>query len=642
MALIKILDSQTAQSIAAGEVVERPASVVKELCENALDAGADRISISIEQGGIKLVRVSDNGSGMSTEDALLAFKDHATSKITGITDLDTIQTLGFRGEALPTIAAVSRVMLETGRPEDPKGTRLCLDAGTLVSQDNIPLNPGTKIEVRDLFYNTPARYKFLKQDRTEASRVTEVVRDLALSRPDVSFYLESQGKEILHTPGDNRLLSAIYAVLGQDMAKGMVPLIECGKTSMVHCTGYISLPSESKKSRTWQLFYVNGRPIQSPVLTRALEDAYKSTLMQGRFPACVLMLTLPGNLVDVNVHPRKLEVRFWNDGEIYKQVYGQVQNALFTALHHENPEPAAVEEPDRTLPKSTDSPEFLSSTESSTMPQNGPDTVASRPSTSYLDFNLDGYTKLSQTKLNEPLKPYEKASDTSHKEDLPTQSAIAPAEQMSFLPPEDETLDMRLRVLKEGRYAGELFRTYLIFEYRDHFILLDQHAAHEKILFERAVSSYTENQVMTSQSLLQAQPMQLAAQDIFILEDNEDFIKAYGFDYSFIGPKDILIRKIPIGHEVLDPALALRFLLDEIHEKGVEGVKGETDLIYHMLATSSCKAAVKAHDALHPSEVDILRKDLLTLDNPFHCPHGRPIFYIGQTRDLEKLFKRIV
>jgi DNA mismatch repair protein MutL len=642
MALIKILDSQTAQSIAAGEVVERPASVVKELCENALDAGADRISISIEQGGIKLVRVSDNGSGMSTEDALLAFKDHATSKITGITDLDTIQTLGFRGEALPTIAAVSRVMLETGRPEDPKGTRLCLDAGTLVSQDNIPLNPGTKIEVRDLFYNTPARYKFLKQDRTEASRVTEVVRDLALSRPDVSFYLESQGKEILHTPGDNRLLSAIYAVLGQDMAKGMVPLIEANKTSMVHCTGYISLPSESKKSRTWQLFYVNGRPIQSPVLTRALEDAYKSTLMQGRFPACVLMLTLPGNLVDVNVHPRKLEVRFWNDGEIYKQVYGQVQNALFTALHHENPEPAAVEEPDRTLPQSTDSPEFLSSTESSTMPQNGPDTVASRPSTSYLDFNLDGYTKLSQTKLNEPLKPYEKASDTSHKEDLPTQSAIAPAEQMSFLPPEDETLDMRLRVLKEGRYAGELFRTYLIFEYRDHFILLDQHAAHEKILFERAVSSYTENQVMTSQSLLQAQPMQLAAQDIFILEDNEDFIKAYGFDYSFIGPKDILIRKIPIGHEVLDPALALRFLLDEIHEKGVEGVKGETDLIYHMLATSSCKAAVKAHDALHPSEVDILRKDLLTLDNPFHCPHGRPIFYIGQTRDLEKLFKRIV
>jgi DNA mismatch repair protein MutL len=632
MALIKILDSQTAQSIAAGEVVERPASVVKELCENALDAGADRISISIEQGGIKLVRVSDNGSGMSTEDALLAFKDHATSKITGISDLDTIQTLGFRGEALPTIAAVSRVMLETGRPEDPQGTRLCLDAGTLVSQDNIPLNPGTKIEVRDLFYNTPARYKFLKQDRTEASRVTEVVRDLALSRPDVSFYLESQGKEILHTPGDNRLLSAIYAVLGQDMAKGMVPLIEANKTSMVHCTGYISLPSESKKSRTWQLFYVNGRPIQSPVLTRALEDAYKSTLMQGRFPACVLMLTLPGNLVDVNVHPRKLEVRFWNDGEIYKQVYGQVQNALFTALHRENPEPTVAEEPDRTMLKTSS------------------DTVASKPSTSYLDFNLDGYTKLSQTKLNEPLNPYEKASDTPHKEDVPTQNtttstpnAIAPtAEQMSFLPPEDETLDMRLRVLKEGRYAGELFRTYLIFEYRDHFILVDQHAAHEKILFERAVASYKENQVMTSQSLLQAQPMQLAAQDIFILEDNEDFIKAYGFDYSFIGPKDILIRKIPIGHEVLDPALALRFLLDEIHEKGVEGVKGETDLIYHMLATSSCKAAVKAHDALHPSEVDILRKDLLTLDNPFHCPHGRPIFYIGQTRDLEKLFKRIV
>ena len=331
MGNIQVLDLQTAQSIAAGEVVERPASVIKELCENSLDAGADRLSLYIEQGGKKSIRVTDNGSGMSAEDAIMAFEEHATSKIRQITDLDELITLGFRGEALPTIAAVAKVTLQTRRPEDAVGTRVVIEGGKLIERGEVHCNAGTTLEVRDLFYNTPARFKFLKKDQTEAQRITEVVQEIALARPDVSLFLEYEGKEVLHTPGDNQLLSAIYAVFGQQLAKAMVPLLP-RQDSMVHATGYLCLPEEARKSRNWQMFYVNGRPIKSPLLTRALEDGYKSTMMTGRFPAAVLQLWLPMNLVDVNVHPRKLEVRFWNESEVYRAVYEQVQNSLFTAL----------------------------------------------------------------------------------------------------------------------------------------------------------------------------------------------------------------------------------------------------------------------------------------------------------------------
>lgn len=609
MSKITVLDAQTAQSIAAGEVVERPASIVKELLENALDAGADRIQVRMEQGGIKLIQVIDNGHGMSHEDSILAFADHATSKIQKIGDLDAIQSFGFRGEALPTISAVSKVRLRTKTRDAELGSFVEIEGGKLLRHELIAVNPGTHVEIRDVFYNTPARFKFLKQDKTEAAKVTEVVQEMALSRPDVSFRLESQGREILHTPGDNRLISAIYAVFGQDIAKQMVPILD-GADSMIQASGFISLPEFSKKSRTWQLFYVNHRPIKSPILIRAVEDAYKSTMMVGKFPACILHIQIPGNLVDVNVHPRKLEVRFWNESEVYKQIYHQVQNSLFSAL-----KPNQVEE----------------DTHQEIEPEIVP-TIVPKPK-EFLHFNLDGYAKIQDAQ-----EAYTPASEVEA-----TTQPSQPTEQLTFVSSEKEPVDdERLMGLKQARFAGELFRTYLLFEYQNFVYLIDQHAAHEKILFEKAVKEFKSKHMIASQTLLDAVEMEIRPSDVFVLEEEEAFIQAYGFDFSFIGKQKILIRAVPVGHEVLDPSRALRYLIDEIIEHGVEGVKGETDFIYHMLATSSCKAAVKAHDRLHNLEVEALLKDLLALENPFHCPHGRPILLELEEKSLEKLFKRIV
>ncbi len=638
MGNIQVLDLQTAQSIAAGEVVERPASVIKELCENSLDAGADRLSLYIEQGGKKSIRVTDNGSGMSAEDAIMAFEEHATSKIRQITDLDELITLGFRGEALPTIAAVAKVTLQTRRPEDAVGTRVVIEGGKLIERGEVHCNAGTTLEVRDLFYNTPARFKFLKKDQTEAQRITEVVQEIALARPDVSLFLEYEGKEVLHTPGDNQLLSAIYAVFGQQLAKAMVPLLP-RQDSMVHATGYLCLPEEARKSRNWQMFYVNGRPIKSPLLTRALEDGYKSTMMTGRFPAAVLQLWLPMNLVDVNVHPRKLEVRFWNESEVYRAVYEQVQNSLFTALR---PPELSSPDPEQTALTADDNPSSSTvsaepSLSAKSSPEKTPSPFTQAPDKSYLRFDLDGYA----ARMAEPARNYKTADEFPAAEKA---SETAPV-QLSFTSEEAPAADDReatLQSLRRARFAGELFRTYLLFEDGDRILLIDQHAAHEKVLFEEAVQDYQKNQRIRSQMLLEPVRMEISPSDEFFIEEHRDFLEACGFQVDFFGPAVVLVRAVPIGREVLDPAKALRYLLDDAAANGIEQVKGETDLIYHMLATSSCKSAVKAHDRLQALEVEALRERLLELDNPFHCPHGRPVIVSIRRYDLEKMFKRIV
>lgn len=668
MGLIHVLDAKTAQSIAAGEVVERPASVVKELCENSLDAGANRVRIYIEQGGIKCVRVTDNGCGMSQEDAKLAFEDHATSKIRAIEDLDSLLTMGFRGEALPTIAAVSRVTLTTRRAEDERGSKIRIEGGEFKDQLPWAGSAGTTIEVRDIFYNTPARFKFLKKDQTEAQRITETVQDLALSRPDVSFYLENQGKEVLHTPGDNQLLSAIYAVFGRQLAKSMVPILPPPVPSMVTCEGYLSLPEESRRSRNWQLFFVNGRPIKAPVLTRALEDAYKSTIMIGRFPAAVLKLNLPMNLVDVNVHPRKLEVRFWNESEVYRAVYEQVQNSLFTALRP--PAPALTETPEEaseSLPEPTPETPAMPAEATEASGVSGASgarypfaeqerrpsgfSFSSAPPAGerpVLQFNLDGF---SATGLAEEKKVYqhfpvrdlpaaqEGAAAPQSEETEPAKEAPQAREQLSYAPQADED---ELAGLRRARFAGQLFRTYLLFEDGDLVYVIDQHAAHEKVLFEKAVLEYAKTRRIASQMLLEPETMEVSPSEAQFIEENAEFFSAFGFDVSFFGRGKIILRAIPIGHGVLEPAKAFRSLLDEAMENGIEHVKGESDIIYHMLATSSCKAAVKAHDPLKPEEISALREQLLALSNPYHCPHGRPVIIEIRRQELEKLFKRIV
>lgn len=661
MALIHVLDKLTTQSIAAGEVVERPASVVKELCENSIDAGADRLQIYIEQGGKKSIRIVDNGCGMSFEDARLAFTDHATSKIHDISDLNNLATLGFRGEALPTIAAVSKVTMLTRRPEDETGTKLRIEGGELLEHQPRHCNEGTMIEVRDIFYNTPARFKFLKKDQTEAARITEVVQNLALSRPDISFFLDNQGKEVIHTPGDNQLISAVYAIFGQQMAKAMVPILPPPAERILSCEGYLSLPEQARKSRNWQLFFVNGRPVKAPVLTRALEDAYKSTMMTGRFPAAVLKLNLPMNLVDVNVHPRKLEVRFWNEGEVYRSVYEQVQNSLFTALRppaaggaedeNEKADDAPVMPP---MPETaSDDPAFAAgqkAEERSAFRSHFRPNPDERP---LLQFDLGSFAS-GKGVFKEKPKSYERESfpvladhtepagdgkeqtegpESPDYEQLTLQGASAEPEESG-----DETL----KALRRARFAGQLFRTYLLFEEGETVFIIDQHAAHEKIIFEEAVRNYRENERIASQMLLQPVTLEVTAQEAMFIEENKDFLEGFGFDADLFGRGQVLLRAMPIGPGYLDPETTFRSVVDEAMSKGLAEVKGNSDAIYHLLATDSCKAAVKAHDALSREEVDALRERLLSLSNPYHCPHGRPIIIELNIRELEKLFKRIV
>ena len=677
MSKIHILDRITSQSIAAGEVVERPASVVKELVENSLDAGATRVSVYIQNGGKRLIKIVDNGSGMSREDAQLAIQDHATSKITTIDDLNYISSLGFRGEALPTIAAVSRMTLETRREEDAIGTQVVIEGGEVVAVNSVHCNVGTNIEVKDLFYNTPARFKFLKTDQGEASRITDTIQELALGREDVSFYYENAGKEVLHTPGDNKLLSVIYAIFGKNMAKGMTSVIESTSQNGVNVTGYLGLPEISRKSRKWQYFFVNGRSIKSSVLIKAAEDAYKSTLMTQKFPVYVVKINMPSNLVDVNVHPRKLEVRFWNDNELYKTVYSTVQNSLFTALRPASlglddavdavdaVDNAVNNVDDETKLDSTLGADSLMSEEE--VIKSGPELQqsqledggahfeavdtqsspgASADVTDYsipkIHFDFAGLGRLSreQAKSTED----EASAISEETNSYEPEEQLQDREQIEII---DETglsdREISRNRFAEARYAGELFKTYLMFETRsDVVIIIDQHAAHEKILFEEAVRDYEENKFVRSQGLLEPVKMPVSTQDELLLEEHPDFLNKYGFEVDSFGPGEVIIRAIPISRDIVDPEQSLRYLIDDALENGVESIANNNDTIYHVLATSACKAAVKAHDILSIEEVEALRKQLLELHNPYHCPHGRPIILEISRKELEKLFQRIV
>lgn len=652
---IKILDKLTAQSIAAGEVVERPSSVVKELLENSLDAQASRISISIENGGKRLVKVVDNGKGMSKEDALMAFKDHATSKISDINDLNYISSLGFRGEALPSIAAVSKIKLETRRAEDEKGTQLIIEAGKVLKVNEIYTNVGTSLEVRDLFFNTPARFKFLNTDRGETNKITDMIQELALAWPEVSFYYESQGKELIHTPGDNQLISTIYALFGQKFAKGMREIKPISNENGLKISGYIGLPEISRKSRRWQFYYVNKRSIQSPILLRATEDAYKSTLMTQKFPACVLKLDMPSNLVDVNVHPRKLEVRFWNDQAVYKAVYHAVKNTLFTELKPANldldEEETTEEQSEATdveISETTETPETNKELTSSAEEEKpsaqekldaARDESLSKPEYEQPKLHLDFSSLGRLNTVSDQSKTYqEKADKTKETKEVPPEP-----EQLSLSGKEDLDEDARKRLeFKEARYVGELFLTYQLFEYEDKVIIVDQHAAHEKILFEEAVAEFNKNKSISAQYLVKPQRMQIRPQDVNLINEYADLLKAYGFDVDLIGPEEVVIRSIPISREIVAPEESLRFILDDLEENGSSNLKGNRETIYHVLATSACKAAVKAHDPLKKEEVYALREQLLNLENPFHCPHGRPIILIVTKYEIEKLFKRVV
>ncbi len=642
------LDRHTIDSIAAGEVIERPASVVKELIDNALDAGASVIRLRIENGGIRMISCEDDGRGMSPEDALMAIESHATSKLVTTDDLHELKTLGFRGEALPSIAAVSRLELRTRTRDAAEGTRVVVEGGELLSSGPCGISPGTVITCRDLFYNTPARYKFLKSDAAEAGAVADVTGKIALTRPDVSFRLDrdQERREVLYTPGNNDLLSAIYAVFGPDVAEAMVPVK--GEVPPVHVSGFVTTPDAARHNRSRQIFIVNGRVIQSGALRAAADEASKTWFMRGRFPQLVLNITIPGNLVDINVHPQKLEMRFWDERIVFRAVYQALRAAFERGAHFIEVEltgdRGAAESDDlstRAHPKTIENLTDISDGTGVSLirddASNGDKSVTSRPGI------LDKETVLTPVSDREelPRQTQFPTLDVAHLAQIEAVDVREPS-----ISEEADPLQMgEVHSLLNARLIGVLFRTYILLDDGESLIFIDQHAAHERILYEELLRRRVENRNERSpgQMLLVPVRVHVSQKEMAFLTDEEEHFRSLGFEYEPFGGQSVVVRSVPAGSRFddvgIDPAAALRAALDCLEDAHRTGNTVEDTEILHLVA---CKAAVKAHDRLSEDEIRQLLERLTTLTNPYHCPHGRPVAIKLSKPEIEKLFGRIV
>jgi DNA mismatch repair protein MutL len=618
MSLIQYLDLQTANSIAAGEVVERPASVVKELVENALDAGASVIQVEIRQGGIGLIRVTDNGCGMDEEDARLAFGRHATSKIRSLDDLWQISTMGFRGEALASIAAVSHVRLETRLLGEPVGTLVEIAGGELITCRPAGCAEGTTLAVENLFFNTPARFKFLKKDSTEAAAVADVLEKMALARPDVSFRLVSSNSEVLHTPGNNDLRSTIFAVFGKEVALASLSLAY--EMAPVKISGYAGLPDAARNSRSHQCFFVNGRLVRSRVISAAIDEAYATHLMKRRFPLAVIRLDIPPDLLDVNVHPQKMEVRFWDENAVFRAVYHAIQNALIN-------EGSIVESQPKTNPTV---PGLTKPASSAVTAQTQPLVQLPLPAP---QPTMDATPAPEATAETLPDAGYAQLGSSDDPACL-LRDAVN-ADDAVRAAPERKTIE----ALRSARLIGQLFATYLMLEEADDLLLIDQHAAHERILFEQLVARHRSRGPAAVQPLLMPLTVEVSAREQAVLLAEQEQLLQLGFEFEAFGTKSVLLRAVPdSGRFTLQPQAALRVALDALLADRLHSEDQISDFYYSL----ACKAAVKAHDRLEPREMDQLLNDLLVLDDPYHCPHGRPIIIRISRHELEKQFKRIV
>ena len=663
MGRILELDPATANGIAAGEVVERPSSVVKELIENAVDAGASVITVEITGGGISLIRITDDGCGMDEEDARLAFLCHATSKLKTLDDLFSLNTMGFRGEALSSIAAASRVNLKTRQPGAQTGTEVVLEAGQTLRVLPTGGPSGTRIEVRDLFFNLPARYKFLKKDQTEAQYIAVLCQRFALIRPDISFRLISQGKELLHTPGNNDAVSSLYSIYGKQIVDQCILLDDT--FGEIQITGFAGKPEIAKASRGDQIIFVNDRLIRSKVISSAIDEAYKTMLMKGRYAFLILSIRIPSQLLDVNVHPQKAEVRFWNDSEVFRAVYHILQNALLSVTHVIEPQMlfGSSEKQQGGLPA-----DDSAKTDSGTIPQDksasavSAAALLSNPSYKYPvqhDINSVGeipspYESREAT-LNSAADTIKRSGDQASTDSDPmpfpasvqteqsvesTQSVQSAQSTQSVQSAQTAQFGFSIKDLLDARIIGVAFATYILLEMDKHLVLLDQHAAHEKILFEKLVLQHRlhAQDGISTQPLLVPEFISLTPADMIFLSEASGTMNKAGFIFEPMGDREIVLREVPAIAQSFHPGTAFRNTL--------ENLKRETprtdEALLLLLATSACKAAVKGHDRLDNLEIKGLISDLSKLDNPYHCPHGRPIIIRLSQKDLEKEFKRIV
>ena len=634
MSKIIKLSPHIANLIAAGEVVERPASVVKELLENAVDAGASQVTVEIRDGGMTFLRVTDNGCGMSPEDARTAFLRHATSKLKTAEDLACITTMGFRGEALAAVASVSRIDLLTRTPSADFGTSLSLEAGNITEESEAGCPVGTTIIVRDLFFNTPARMKFMKSDTVEGGKVASAVQMQALAHPEVAFRFLRDGKEVLSTPGTGSLEAAVYCVYGRDSGK-MVAVDS--KWENFTLTGFVSKPTDARPSRAMQTFFVNGRPVKSRLLIAGLEEAYRNQIMVGKFPACVLHLTTPASAVDVNVHPAKTEVKFLNEKAVFDCVHYGVLGAL-----NKTPDRPQVQF------KPTPAPAAAPAAQK-------PASAAPKQENFFRTMNAQEYKAFASAMKDAPKPSALAAAATARAVDarasLPLQESVhiptpaqkpsAPApiqEKAAPAPvPQQEPEQITIAAMSTDipwRYVGELYSSYILVEQGDEAYLIDKHAAHERILFEKLKAN---QEAISSQTLLTPVPLRLDADTVSLLLDNQSVLEELGFEIQEFGENTLLIRQIPMDLDGEHATDALETLAEDLRN----GRKGQKDSMRdELLHTVACKAAIKAGWQSSEQELLKLAEQVLSREDLKHCPHGRPICVTLSKKELEKQFKR--
>ena len=654
MNTIKLLDKNTIDKIAAGEVVDRPSSIVKELVENAIDAGATSISIEIKDGGISLIRITDNGSGIAKDQIAIAFLRHSTSKINDAADLAFIHTLGFRGEALSSIAAVSQTELCTKTKDDLTGVIYKINGGVEESLSEAGLPNGTTLIVKNLFYNTPARLKFLKSAQTEAGYVMDIVQRIALSHPEIAFKYVANGSVKLSTSGNGSLKDAVYSVFGRDITANLLQIDDSDETLSV--SGFIGKPEIARGNRNFEYFFINGRYIKDKIIQKALEEAYLGYQMKGTFPFAVLNINIEPELVDVNVHPSKMEIRFFNNEVVFNSVYEIIRNRItrrenipLVSLSRANTAPPVPEEyvPEpfeqaaaRKPSLYTDSQDFKTIREETNYTGRYSNTLRSSADNS------------SYTEQLEALQSYTKAADDMSDTDIAEDKSFAanegaaftissklanenvPYEQSEIIIPDFVSKAAR----KSHRIVGEVFDTYWIVEYDDSMFIIDQHAAHEKVLYEKFINNL-KNDKHYSQHIMPSIIVTLTQQEEDILKKYMSSFTELGFEIEHFGGCEYMISAVPTDLYFLDNSILFLELLDDLSDISS---KSGPEIIIDRVATAACKAAVKGGNRLSLAEANTLIDELLSLDNPYNCPHGRPTIISMSRTELEKKFKRII
>ncbi|MBQ9968427.1 MAG: DNA mismatch repair endonuclease MutL [Oscillospiraceae bacterium] len=625
MSKILQLDRHVADLIAAGEVVERPASAVKELVENAVDAGATHVTVEIQNGGMSYIRVTDNGSGIAAEDAETAFLRHATSKLRTQEDLKAIRTMGFRGEALAAISAVSKIDLLTKQAGAP-GLSLHLEAGIVTDRSEAGCPDGTTIIVRDLFYNTPARLKFMKRDSVEASHVSAAIQQQALAHPEIGFKLIRDGETVLQTDGSGDLHSVVYAVFGRQLANDMVKVESAWENMKLH--GFVTKPTATRGNRANEHFFVNGRPVRSKLLVAALEEAYANQMMTGRYPGCVLMVELPGESVDVNVHPAKIEVKFANERAVFDCVRYGVLGCLNKAPARPEMQlkPSAPQKPMQTAaakPQPRQEPTFRTMTteEFKTFSK-----VFAEPAKAPVAPKVAQAFSIPVPEA--PQKPAAVPQTPQKQEDAPP---AEPPKQAPVQEPEQEALPVKQAA--PYRIVGEVLDTYIIIEQEDTVLFLDKHAAHERILFERFKK--TEAPIM-AQTLMVPATAQLTEEEAALILSQKELLLHYGFEIDDLGGHAVL-RQIPADLDLSHAEDTLQTLARQFSQGRA---KTPAELRDELIHTIACKAAIKAGWHTTEQERAALVKEVMEREDIKYCPHGRPVITTLTKSQLERQFKR--